>query len=58
MGSYFVLRLAFHRFSAAGFVVQSNDGYRNSDFATIICGSGVRRLIVLLKFGRLITMLV
>ena len=58
MGSYFALRLAFHRFCAALLVVQSNEGYRNSDFVSIICGSGARRLIVLLNVGRLIMMLV
>jgi hypothetical protein len=40
------------------FGVQSNDGYRNSDFATIISVSGARRLIVLLNAGRLIMTLV
>jgi len=40
------------------FVVPSNGGYRNSDFATFICGSGARRLILLLNVGRLIMMLV
>jgi hypothetical protein len=57
MESYFALRLAFHRFCAAMFVVQSMTVYRNSDFATIICVSGARRLIVLLNVGRLIMML-
>jgi len=46
-----------------GFVLQCllfsrMTGYRNSDFATIICGSGARRVIVLLNVGRLIMMLV